>query len=155
MIWISIRSNTVNKLIKIFSSALLMLFSISVFAASPMGSWKTIDDITGRPKSIVRISGSTNNLSGRVVKLFPGAMTVCTACSGNLKNRPITGMTVMWGLKQNPQNPNEWSGGQIMDPKTGKIYRCMLTVSPNGSSMVVRGYVGVSMFGRSQTWYRQ
>lgn len=140
---------------KLAGFAVLMAASISALAASPMGNWKTIDDITGRPKSIVRISGSPSNLTGTVVKLFPGALTTCTACSGSNKNKPIMGMRVMWGLKQNPKNPNEWTGGSIMDPKTGKVYRCMLTVSPSGSSMVVRGYLGVSMFGRSQTWYKQ
>lgn len=144
-----------KNIIKAAGIVLLMFVSLSVFAASPMGNWKTIDDVSGQAKSIVKISGSATNLTGTVVKLFPGAMTTCTACSGGMKNQPIVGMRVMWGLKQNPKNPNEWTGGSIMDPKSGKVYRCMLTVAPNGASMVVRGYLGVSMFGRSQTWYRQ
>lgn len=144
-----------KKFTQFFSVLCLAFFTLSVYAASPMGNWKTIDDKTGQAKSIVKISGSPGNLQARVVKLFPGALTVCSACPGNQQGKPIMGMTVMWGLRQNPNNPNEWTGGSIMDPKTGKIYRAMLTVSPDGRSMVVRGYIGVSLFGRSQTWYRQ
>jgi uncharacterized protein (DUF2147 family) len=138
-------------------SFFLFIFQTYAFAAqvaSPYGYWKTVDDKTGKVKSVVSISGSPSYLSATVVKLYPGALTVCSACSGNLKNKPILGMTVMYGLKQNPKNLYEWSGGSIFDPKTGKLYNCMLTVSPDGKTMVVRGYVGVSLFGRSQTWIR-
>jgi uncharacterized protein (DUF2147 family) len=146
----------VKNFIKLIAITLLAAFSFSVFAAaSPVGLWKNIDDVTGRPKGIIKVSGGPNNLTGRIVKLLPGAMTICSACSGNLKNKPILGMTVMWGLKQDPSNPTEWSGGSIMDPKNGKTYRCMLTVSPDGRTMEVRGYIGFSAFGTSQTWYRQ
>ena len=144
-----------------FKSALaciiLFLFQMSAFAGqapSPFGNWKTIDDKTGQVKSIVKISGTPGYLSATVVKLYPGALTICSACSGNLKNKPILGMTVMYGLKQNPSNLSEWSGGTIFDPKTGKVYSCSLKVAPDGRSMVVRGYIGVSLLGRSQTWVK-
>lgn len=130
----------------------LQLIAVSAFAASPIGSWKTIDDKTGQVKSIVKIYASSGTLYGRVIKLFPGALTVCSACSGNLKDKPILGMTVMYGLKQSQSNPNEWTGGNIMDPKTGKVYRCTITVSNDGRTLNVRGYVGISLLGRTQTW---
>jgi uncharacterized protein (DUF2147 family) len=133
---------------------LFQMIALSSYAASPMGYWKTIDDVTGNIKSIVKISESSSHLSGTVVKLFPGVMTICSACNGNLKNKPILGMVVMVGLKQNPKNLSEWTGGTVLDPKTGKIYRCTITVSADGSKLNVRGYVGVSLFGRSQTWIR-
>jgi uncharacterized protein (DUF2147 family) len=132
---------------------LLGMFAVSGFAASPVGSWKTVDDVTGKVKSIVSISGSSD-LSGSVVKLFPGALTVCSACQGSLKNKPIMGMTIMQGLKQSSSNPNEWTGGTIMDPKSGKTYRCTITVSADGKELNVRGYIGVSLLGRSQTWVK-
>ncbi len=132
---------------------LLQTFAISSFAASPVGNWKTIDDVTGNVKSIVNIRGSSD-LSGSVVKLFPGALTVCSACQGSLRNKPILGMTIMEGLKQSPSNANEWTGGTIMDPKTGKTYRCTITVSADGKKLNVRGYIGISLLGRSQTWVK-
>jgi len=148
----------VNNKIKTAISSLLFVFfqmiTFASYAASPMGYWKTIDDISGNVKSIVKIYGSPSDLSGSVVKLFPGAMTICSACSGHLKDKPILGMVVMYGLKENPDNPNEWSGGTIMDPKTGQSYHCTITVSDDGRKLDVRGYIGFSLFGRSQTWIR-
>ncbi|MES2218430.1 MAG: DUF2147 domain-containing protein [Pseudomonadota bacterium] len=133
---------------------LLSIISVSSYAASPLGNWKTIDDVTGNVKSIVRIEGSASNLTGTVVKLYPGAMTICSECSGNLKDKQILGMTVISGLKQNADEPNEWSGGTIMDPKTGKTYHCTITVSADGSKLNVRGYIGFSLLGRTQTWIK-
>jgi uncharacterized protein (DUF2147 family) len=133
---------------------LQMIAASASYAASPMGYWKTIDDVTGNVKSIVQIEGTSSDLTGKVVKLFPGALTTCSACNGDLKDKPILGMTIMHGLKQNPDNTNEWSSGQIMDPKSGKTYRCTIVVSPDASKLEVRGYIGVSILGRSQTWIK-
>jgi uncharacterized protein (DUF2147 family) len=133
---------------------LFQMFALAAEAASPMGYWETIDDVTGKVKSIINIHGTQKDLSGTVVKLFPGALTVCSACEGPLKNQAIRGMTVMYGLKQDADNQNEWEDGTILDPKTGKIYHCKLTVADDGKSMVVRGYIGISLFGRSQTWLK-
>lgn len=143
-----------NSLKSVIAFCVLQLFAITCFAASPVGSWKTVDDKTGQVKSIVKISSSGGKLYGTVTKLYPGALTICSACSGNLKNKPILGMTVMYGLTQDSPNSNSWSGGRIMDPKSGSVYKCSLTVSADGKSMNVRGYIGVSLFGRSQTWYK-
>ena len=143
-----------NAFIKSCLASFLFLISFAAFAASPIGYWKTIDDVTGRPKGIVKISGSPSNLHATVVKIFPGGLTVCTACHGSLKNKPIMGMTVMSGLKQEANNSNTWSGGRILDPKNGKEYNCKLTVSDDGSRLDVRGFMGISLFGRTQTWVR-
>lgn len=135
----------------------LFIASIS-FAAnlnSPVGFWKTIDDVTGRPKSILQISMTSNNtLYGKVVKLFPGAMTTCTACEGEKHNKPILGMTVMENLKQTQGSSNEWSDGMILDPKNGKTYHVTIRVIDGGQKLNVRGYIGISLFGRTQTWLR-
>jgi uncharacterized protein (DUF2147 family) len=133
---------------------LLPMVAVCSYAASPLGYWKTIDDVTGNVKSIVQLSGTPGDLTGTVVKLFPGALTTCTACEGNLKNKPILGMVFMQGLKQNLKDTNEWAGGTIMDPKTGKTYHCTITLSDDGSKLNVRGYIGFSLLGRSQTWIR-
>ena len=142
----------VTKMKSFTAFCLLQCFAITCFAASPVGYWKTIDDKTGQAKSILKISNSGGQLYGTVVKLFPGALTICTECKGNLKNKPILGMTVMYGLKQDAPNSNDWSGGKIMDPKTGSVYRCSLSVANDGKTMNVRGYIGISLFGRTQTW---
>lgn len=128
-------------------------FVEAIYAAIPLGYWKTIDD-SGNTKSIVRITGSTNDLSATVNKLYPPDIIICTACKGDLKNKPILGMTVMYGLKQNTNDANQWSGGTILDTGTGKTYQCIMTVSPDGSQLVMRGYIGIPSFGKSQTWFK-
>jgi uncharacterized protein (DUF2147 family) len=128
-------------------------------AQTPVGYWKTIDDVTGKPKSILKIEQAENgSLFGRVVKIFPrpgyDQNEICTACQGERHNKPIVGMEVMSGLKQNPDDTSEWQGGEILDPSNGKTYRCFVQVMDNGQKLRVRGYIGVALFGRSQTWLR-
>lgn len=122
---------------------------------SPIGYWKTIDDVSGKPKSIVQISESMNHsLNGTVVKLFQDPGKICTACSGTNKNQPILGMNVMDGFVQNKDNHMQWTNGEILDPKSGKIYHCHLQLMEGGQKMLVRGYIGIPLFGRSQLWER-
>lgn len=125
---------------------LLMVASLS-FAQSPLGRWRTKDDRTGRTKSIVRISESGGVLSGVVEELIdPNAQRTCSAnCPPDKRNRPVVGLGVIWGMRR---NGNEWSGGQILDPKDGKVYRCKIWVE--GNTLKVRGYIGP--FFRTQTW---
>jgi uncharacterized protein (DUF2147 family) len=140
-------------------TTLLLLFSASTFAAStdsPVGLWKTIDDVTGKPKSILRITQDTDGiLSGVVTKIFPKAgqnqHEVCEACQGAKHNQPIVGMQILSGLKQ---DGDVWSGGKILDPKNGKTYQCKVQLIENGSALNVRGFIGFSLIGRSQKWLR-
>lgn len=138
----------------------LMFFCVqAVFAASapsPAGYWRTIDDVTGQAKSIVRISIKGGQLFGQVVKLYPrpGMLEVCEACQGSMRNKPIRGMTVMYNLKQSSKDPSVWDKGSILDPKNGKVYHCYVQISPSGNELNVRGYVGMPLFGRTQTWQR-
>jgi len=124
--------------------------------ASPAGVWKTIDDETGKPKSLVRITEENGVLSGKVEKLFRPAdqdqNPKCTACDGARKDQPIIGMTILSGLKK---DGNEYTGGEILDPAKGKTYKSKLTLKDNGSKLDVRGYIGAPMFGRTQTWVRE
>lgn len=127
----------------------------SAQALSPEGWWKTIDDKTGQVKSIVHITGGGDTLGGRIEKLFrrPEQIQdpVCISCSGERKNKRILGMTIMWGLR--PAKAG-WDDGSVLDPANGKIYRCKVSLSPDGQSLTVRGYIGISLLGRSQTWKR-
>jgi len=125
-------------------------------APTPAGLWRTIDDSTHRDTSLVRITESGGEFRGVVEKIFesdpenPGHL--CKECKGDRKDKPIIGMTILWGLKQ---DGDEWNGGEILDPKNGKTYRCKMTVSPDGKSLNVRGFIGFSLLGRTQTWVRQ
>jgi len=122
---------------------------------SPVGVWKTIDDVSGKERSIVRIVESNGELKGAVEKIFerPGDDPdhLCDKCKGELKDKPVIGMTILWGLKQ---KGDVWKGGKILDPDNGKTYGCKMELAENGTELNVRGFIGISLIGRSQTWYR-
>lgn len=131
------------------------ILSLTAYAAeiTPIGYWKTIDDKTGEAKSIVHISqGSDHTLSGKVVKLYKDPKRLCTACEGDKKDQPVMGMEVVYGLKET--ETNKWSEGEILDPKSGKVYRCTMRVTDNGNKLEVHGYIGIQLLGRTQTWLR-
>ena len=124
--------------------------------ASPVGLWKTIDDETGKPKALVRITEENGALQGKIEKLFlePNVdqNPKCVACEDSRKNQPIVGMTIVSGLKK---DGNEYTGGEILDPKKGKVYKSKATLRDGGKQLEVRGYIGAPMFGRSQVWQRE
>jgi uncharacterized protein (DUF2147 family) len=136
--------------------SVLLLNQVSFAEAgqhSPIGYWKTIDDVSGEPKSIVKITYSeAGTLSGSVVKLFKEPHKVCEACEGEEHNKPIVGMVIMKQLVPSKDNSSEWANGQILDPKNGKIYNCLIKLTEDGQKLKVRGYIGFPLFGRSQTW---
>ena len=134
-----------------------MLASACAWAdGSPVGLWKNIDDATGKPKALIRITENNGELSGKIEKLFRAPEEdqnpVCAKCEGDLKDQPVIGMTILSGLKK---DGNEYSGGQILDPANGKIYKSKLTVVEDGKKLNVRGYIGLPMLGRTQTWVRE
>ena len=119
---------------------------------SPVGDWEAIDDDGKTPTSIVRIYEESDRLSGKIVKLLrkdsdPNA--VCELCPGSLKDTPVVGLRILWGMK--PKD-GQWEGGRILDPDTGKEYSCRMTVE--GDRLKVRGFLGFSLFGRTQIWKR-
>ncbi|WP_250623854.1 DUF2147 domain-containing protein [Pinirhizobacter soli] len=131
---------------------------VAAFAAeltTPVGTWKTIDDKTGEAKALVQITDSGGKLEGKIIKILKsddGPNPVCKECDGERKNKPVEGMTILWGLAK---DGDEWNGGQILDPKNGKIYKAKLSLDDGGRKLNVRGYIGFSLMGRSQVWQRQ
>lgn len=142
----------------LFSLLVLSLLMTSpAFSAdmtSAVGDWLTIDDKTGKPKSVLRISQVDNELRGTILKVMDLAdqNAVCEKCTGANKNKPIIGLTIMWGLKKAGTG---WAGGTIMDPNDGKFYRAKMALIAGGKKLNVRGFIGFSLFGRTQTWIRQ
>ncbi|HET6432584.1 DUF2147 domain-containing protein [Dyella sp.] len=135
----------------------LLLIAGSAFAATdtPVGTWKTIDDKTHQPKSIVEITENNGELQAKVVKVLnsdEGPNPICKECDGERKNQPIEGMTIMWGVSK---DDDVWDGGKILDPKNGKEYKVKLTLMDGGQKLDVHGYIGFALLGRSQVWERQ
>lgn len=143
------------KNIILFFSFLGLLASAQA-SDSVVGKWKTIDDETGKPKSIVEIFRDGDEFKGKIVELLNPSEPdpKCTECTDAKKDQPIRGMEIIWGLKESDKG-TEWSGGHILDPKKGKTYKCRLRLKENGSQLEVRGFIGFSLLGRSQTWHRE
>ena len=139
-------------------AAAALLAAAPAFAQdpSPVGLWKNIDDESGKPKALIRITEENGVVQGKIEKLFraPGEEQnpLCDKCSDARKNQPIVGMVFMSGLKKDGK---EYSGGDILDPDNGKVYKSKLKLADGGKKLEVRGYIGVPLLGRSQTWLRQ
>lgn len=121
---------------------------------SPVGLWRTFGDDNVTARGLVRISEKDGEIIGTLAGTFiPGEdpKRPCVNCPGQLKNKPFLGLVFLKGLKR---KGNEYGGGEILDPETGQVYRALLRIEPGGQRLEVRGYVGVSLFGRSQTWER-
>jgi uncharacterized protein (DUF2147 family) len=148
---------------KLIAAVLFAFISASAVAqtaaapVSPVGLWKTIDDNTGKPKSLIRIAESNGEYRARVEKLFREAgedqNPKCDKCEDARKDQPIIGMTILTGMKL--QEGREYAGGQILDPANGKIYKAKMELEEDGKKLNVRGYLGVPMLGRTQVWLRE
>jgi uncharacterized protein (DUF2147 family) len=133
----------------------VMVAVAGIFSAAAQGvtgRWKTIDDETGEAKSIVEIYEHNGKIYGKVVEILNPAKknAKCSKCEGSDKDKPILGLVIIRGLEK---DGNEYTDGDILDPNKGKTYSC--TIKLEGKDKLnVRGYLGFSLLGRSQTWTR-
>lgn len=139
----------------LFTIALFIAFSVTGFAQADkiVGKWKTIDDKDGSAKSIVYIFKATNGMYyGKIEKLFKEPEKLCTECEGANKNKPELGMMVINNMVE---KEGKLTGGTILDPKNGKVYRCNLSIDRKTNNLDVRGSLDKGgWIGRSQTWIR-
>jgi len=151
-----------NTLVRRISSGLVLLFAIasaSLHAEEPTaaGLWRQIDDNTGKPSSILRIVEHNGVFEAFVEKIFfkegeTNTDPVCDRCTDSRHGQKILGMRIMTDLKREGL---QYQGGEILDPGNGHVYRAKMQLSPDGRTLEVRGFIGVSLFGRSQTWFRE
>ncbi|WP_411691301.1 DUF2147 domain-containing protein [Acinetobacter gandensis] len=147
---------------KKFKAGFLFLASMmgsSAFAQDLSGTWQQIDDKTGSPKAIIEIRKDSNGtFTGKIVKVTPRPgytpRDTCNNCPAPYTNKPILGMDILTGLKH-VQGTNNYDKGRVIDPLAGKIYDAKVRINANGKRLTLRGYMGVSALGRSQTWIRQ
>ncbi|MBS4039046.1 MAG: DUF2147 domain-containing protein [Flavobacteriales bacterium] len=136
----------------LFFLLMIVFFSFSTNAQQLVGKWKTIDDETGKTKSIIQIYEQNGKYYGKIVELLlpEDKGKLCDKCSGTNKNKPIEGMVIMEGMNKDGDG---FSGGKIMDPKSGKTYKCSIEFDGK-DALKVRGFIGISLIGRTQTWKR-
>jgi len=120
---------------------------------TPVGRWKTVDDVTGKMNSVVDIWEENGKLYGKIERLInpdpndPDPR--CVRCSGDLNDRHLVGLRIVWDLTK---DGGRWTGGEILE--SGKIYRCSITVKDGGKKLRVRGFIGFSLLGRTEYWLR-
>ena len=133
--------------------------SLTTFAASIEGYWKSIDDRTGEQLSIVEIrKGADGRYHGKIAYRYPvpggAALINCTKCPPPYTNQPILGLEIFSGFKEDPDKRNAYVDGKVLEPKSGKIYKGKANLSADGKRLRLRGYVGVSALGRTVVWIR-
>lgn len=129
----------------------LLFVATTAFAADPLHntSWQTFDEKTGKPKSVIRITEKNGELFGTLTKVYDtGNAKACQSCKGKFAGKPLIGVTLIHNLQ--PQGKGKYDSGSIIDPQNGKTYKLKATL--NGNQLKVRGFVGVSLLGRTQTW---
>jgi len=132
-------------------------FGAAAQATSPAGLWRTIDDSSKKDKSLVRIVEANGVYTGKVEKIVdPDSPKdgVCKDCSDERKDKPILGMTIIRNMKQSGDDKTVFEGGDILDPNNGKVYKSKMKLIDGGSKLEVRGFIGISLLGRTQTWVR-
>jgi uncharacterized protein (DUF2147 family) len=141
---------------KILISLALAAAAGSVLAQStPVGLWKTIDDESKAEKSQVRISEAGGVLSGKIEKIADPSKqdSTCDKCSDERKDKPVLGMVIIRNAKADADKEH-WEGGDILDPNNGKVYKLRMKPIEGGKKLEVRGFIGLALLGRTQTWIR-
>lgn len=130
-----------------------LCFSLTVLADDLAGLWLTHDD-DDKPTGFVRITQQGDVFSGKVEKGLPSDKEekYCDACKGARKGQRLIGMTILKGVQS--QGNGAYVGEEILDPFSGNTYRVKLKLKDAGQLLAVRGYIGVSLFGRTQIWRR-
>lgn len=120
---------------------------------TPAGEWQTFDDKTGQAKGEVRLYEQDGHWLGQITRVYDSkdAQSRCDECRDDRKGKPIVGLVI---LRNMTLANGEYSGGDILDPDTGKVYRCKFRLADGGEKLMMRGFLGFSLLGRTQTWVR-
>lgn len=130
----------------------IILLSITAAGQTIIGQWETYDDKTKEKKAVIEIYKTNNIYFAKIVESFVGEKdAICETCKGTKKDKPIIGLVIIENIKK---DGGEFNGGNILDPENGETYKCYLKLI-NTNKLKVRGFLGFSLFGRTQYWRRK
>lgn len=130
----------------------MLLFCFQVSAQDILGQWETYDDNTNEKKAVIEIYKEQDVYFGKIIEKFTGPENAtCDKCEGAKKDTPIVGLVIIENITK---EDDSFEGGTILDPESGDTYKCYLKLV-NNNKLKVRGYLGVSLFGRTQYWKRK
>ena len=140
----------------LIATALVLSATGALAQMTPVGRWTTIDDKTGEAKTEVVITERDGLLYGRLDKLLrkeADQAARCDKCEDDRKDKPLLGLEILRGAKK-AEGKDVWEGGKIVDPESGTVYSARLTPIEGGKKLEMRGFVGIALLGRTQTWNR-
>jgi uncharacterized protein (DUF2147 family) len=147
----TLMQNTINIMRKVIV-VIILLLTINVNGQGIFGKWESKNEKTGEVDSIIEVYENNGKAYAKIIEIKDEERqsVVCDLCEGDNKDQPILGMNILTGLEK---DDDEWSGGNILDPRNGKVYKCYIKlVKPN--KIKLRGYIGISLFGKTAYWYR-
>ena len=146
-------------LIKCMLGMTMGFSSVLAYAASIEGYWKSIEERTGQQLSIVEIrKGDDGKFHGTITYRYPNAsgnaLTHCTKCAAPNTNKPILGLEILYNFREDPNKPDSYIDGRVLEATSGKVYKGKASVTAGGKRLRMRGYMGFSALGRTVVWIR-
>jgi uncharacterized protein (DUF2147 family) len=136
----------------LLSMVVLCLRVTAADLSTPEGLWQAVDS-SGKPMGLIRVYQDHGAYFGRIEPATPGEENVkrCTRCTDERKDQFLNGLVIIRNMRF---DGDEYTGGDVLDPDTGRLYGCKFKLTDGGHTMIMRGFFGLSLLGRSQEWRR-
>jgi len=137
---------------KLYITLILLIITNSINSQSIFGKWYSTNDETGEIDSVIEVYKKQEKAFGKIIEIKNSERknAVCDLCKDKNKNKPILGLNILNGLEKDGE---EWSGGTILDPRNGNVYKCFIQLVQQ-DKLKIRGYFGLSIFGKTAYWQR-